>query len=72
MSHGQDSDTQRAILVTGASSGIGKACAIHLDERGFQVFAGVRKLEDGLALQNEAPEIYPLTIPPEVLSTSRH
>lgn len=32
----------RAVLVTGASSGIGKAVALELSRRGYQVFAGVR------------------------------
>ena len=35
------------VLVTGASSGIGEACARHLAGLGFNVFAGVRKPEDG-------------------------
>ncbi len=43
-----------AVLVTGASTGIGRACALHLSELGYQVFAGVRKLEDGEALQRDA------------------
>lgn len=38
------------MLITGASSGIGKACAIHLAARGYHVFAGVRKQEDHDAL----------------------
>lgn len=41
----------RAVVITGASTGIGAACAIHLDRLGYRVFAGVRKTEDGLALQ---------------------
>lgn len=32
----------RAVVVTGASSGIGEACALQLAARGFRVFAGVR------------------------------
>jgi NAD(P)-dependent dehydrogenase (short-subunit alcohol dehydrogenase family) len=45
-----------AILVTGASSGIGRACALALDAHGFQVFAGVRKDADAAALQNAASD----------------
>jgi NAD(P)-dependent dehydrogenase (short-subunit alcohol dehydrogenase family) len=33
-------------LVTGASSGIGQACATHLVDLGFHVLAGVRNLDD--------------------------
>lgn len=39
------------IVVTGASTGIGRAAALHLAELGFHVFAGVRKETDGTALQ---------------------
>jgi NAD(P)-dependent dehydrogenase (short-subunit alcohol dehydrogenase family) len=42
------------IVVTGASSGIGKACALRLDTLGLQVFAGVRRELDGEALRREA------------------
>jgi NAD(P)-dependent dehydrogenase (short-subunit alcohol dehydrogenase family) len=45
-----------AILVTGASSGIGRACALALDAHGFQVFAGVRKDADAAALQHDASD----------------
>jgi NAD(P)-dependent dehydrogenase (short-subunit alcohol dehydrogenase family) len=31
-----------SVLVTGASSGIGRACALHVDGLGYRVFAGVR------------------------------
>jgi NAD(P)-dependent dehydrogenase (short-subunit alcohol dehydrogenase family) len=36
----------RSIVVTGASTGIGAACARYLDEKGFRVFATVRRQPD--------------------------
>jgi len=44
----------KAVLVTGASSGIGKECALRLASSGFRVFAGVRKDQDGERLKAEA------------------
>jgi len=43
-----------AVVVTGTSSGIGRACAVGLADAGFRVFAGVRKNADGDALRNSA------------------
>ena len=43
-----------AVVVTGASTGIGRACALRLDRLGFQVFAGVRKDADGKTLKKKA------------------
>ena len=40
------SEETRSIVVTGASTGIGAACAQYLDEKGFRVFATVRKQAD--------------------------
>ncbi len=37
---------QKYVLVTGCSSGIGRACAIELAKQGWSVLAGVRKPED--------------------------
>lgn len=43
-----------AILVTGASTGIGESCALDLAQMGFQVYAGVRRIEDANALRGKA------------------
>ena len=47
---------KRAILITGTSTGIGKACALYLDSIGFKVFAGVRREADGDALRKNASD----------------
>ena len=39
------------MLITGASTGIGHATAVHLDSLGFRVFAGIRRESDGEALR---------------------
>jgi NAD(P)-dependent dehydrogenase (short-subunit alcohol dehydrogenase family) len=46
----------RSALVTGASTGIGRATALHLDSSGWRVFAGVRREADGEALREAASE----------------
>ena len=46
----------KTVVVTGASTGIGKACALRLNALGYQVFAGVRNEADGASLKAEAPE----------------
>lgn len=57
------------LLVTGASSGIGKACALLMDRLGWRVFAGVRRLEDGESLRSQAsPNLIPLIL--DITSTS--
>ncbi len=42
-----------SVVVTGASTGIGKATALQLARHGFKVFAGVRKDVDAEALKRE-------------------
>ncbi|MGB3098908.1 MAG: SDR family NAD(P)-dependent oxidoreductase [Solirubrobacterales bacterium] len=54
---------RRTALVTGASTGIGRATALELARCGFAVLAGVRKPEDGEALQTSATgEMEPVII----------
>lgn len=49
------------ILITGCSSGIGRACAIGLARRGFTVFATVRRPADAEALrQIGLPDLIPV------------
>jgi NAD(P)-dependent dehydrogenase (short-subunit alcohol dehydrogenase family) len=38
------------VLITGASTGIGRATALHFHSLGWRVYAGVRRTEDGEAL----------------------
>ena len=48
--------TQRkAVLISGASTGIGRQCALRIAEAGFDVFAGVRSYEAGDELLNTSP-----------------
>jgi NAD(P)-dependent dehydrogenase (short-subunit alcohol dehydrogenase family) len=51
------------VVVTGTSTGIGAATALHLADNGFHVLAGVRREADGDALHAQAPErLTPLII----------
>jgi NAD(P)-dependent dehydrogenase (short-subunit alcohol dehydrogenase family) len=46
--------TPPAIVITGASTGIGEACALALDGRGCRVFAGVRSEADAQRLRGRS------------------
>lgn len=54
---------RKAVLVTGASSGIGRAAALSLDRLGFTVFASVRKERDAEDLRAHAsPRLAPIIL----------
>jgi len=53
----------RSVVITGASGGIGRACALRLARNGFRVFAGYRDEADGASLTAEATgQLEPLPI----------
>lgn len=53
---------KHSILITGASTGIGRSIAVFLAQTGHQVFAGVRKTQDGEKLTAENQSIIPVFI----------
>lgn len=66
---------KKSVLITGASTGIGRACALHLDGLGWQVFAGVRRDEDAAALKAAAssslePLLLDITRPEEIAAAA--
>ena len=52
----------KTILITGCSSGIGHACALGLQARGWRVFATARRAEDLARLAADGLEVIPLEL----------
>lgn len=68
--------TTGSVLITGASTGIGAACAVGLARRGQRVFAGVRQESAGQALIAEAganltPIVLDITQAPDIERAAR-
>ncbi len=64
-----------AVVITGTSTGIGRAIALFLDKKGYQVFAGVRTEKDAESLKQAAsgnltPIIMDITKAQEIKSAS--
>jgi NAD(P)-dependent dehydrogenase (short-subunit alcohol dehydrogenase family) len=54
VAHSDAGSSQPTVLITGASTGIGRACALRLAREGWRVYAGVRQAPDGEALAAES------------------
>jgi NAD(P)-dependent dehydrogenase (short-subunit alcohol dehydrogenase family) len=55
-------DNLGAVLVTGASSGLGEATALGLADAGFVVYAGVRSADSAQRLARTNPAVNPVTL----------
>jgi NAD(P)-dependent dehydrogenase (short-subunit alcohol dehydrogenase family) len=53
---------QATVVITGASTGIGRASALRLARGGFDVLAGVRREEDGADLRAQDARIEPVLV----------
>ncbi len=69
------SKVDRTLLITGASTGIGEACALEFDRREFRVFAGVRSTSDGEQIRARAssrliPLLLDVTNPKQIAASA--
>jgi NAD(P)-dependent dehydrogenase (short-subunit alcohol dehydrogenase family) len=65
-----------SLVISGASTGIGEACALYLARQGWQVFAGVRKPEDAERLHADSsgqitPIFLDVTNPEQIAAAAR-
>lgn len=51
-----------AVLITGASTGIGNACALRMAALGYRVYAGVRRSQDARDLEIASRQITPVQL----------
>lgn len=56
----EKSTINKTLLITGSSSGIGKACAVYFAKKGCRVFATVRREEDAVRLKQISGNLHPL------------
>lgn len=64
------------VVITGASTGIGRACALRLDRLGYRVFAGIRKPADAHSLRKDGtdrmmPLLLDVTDPDSIAAAAR-
>lgn len=55
------SNARKSVVITGASSGIGRTCVLQMSKAGWQIFATVRKAEDrNKLLDANIPNVSPV------------
>jgi NAD(P)-dependent dehydrogenase (short-subunit alcohol dehydrogenase family) len=57
-----NTNSKRVVLITGASSGIGQACALRLTQGGFQVYGTSRRADAARAGQTPLFELIPMDV----------
>src|SRR5438105_7669251 len=62
--------SQKSVVITGASSGIGRSCVVRMNRAGWRVFATVRKESDRDKLRNNfGTDAYPVLMDVEHASS---